>query len=1686
MSEAEDTEGRDGQGSREGEDRKLGLQRARGLEEQSFNVLPEIFQALTGYNRPVLMECGNRSRGTLANKVRELSEKEEAAVHCGCWNSCDLGKTEGLRLQLDRIRLERPQHVWMSPMCDSYSALQNLNNKSPEQKAQILEQRQQELRGLVGMSCVVNLCIQLGIHVTVEMPERSQAWRLPVCQQLFTKQGLLSSVTKGCCVNFRDPRNQQLIQKGWRLATTHTRLAQSMNLPCRCGRQYKHGSCLGLRTSEQDQYTPEYANRVSRLLCQELSHQRTIQECAGMTQLLEGFGEGEFCTCGEAKGTRLVVDCACCLKGKDDVPREGSLISEFLEPSEGLSELEGLECFGSPLANSAEAEVVDASFKSDLEAQARRLLETKHYQHQAMEQILEQLPYKPSPKHRGPIKEKQARYLAFGLYSYGNQYGVTKQTQMFPEVTRYILSYLKHWSPEELHCTSFVVNDNCHLEPHRDVHNLPGTPNYILGIGSYQGGELWVESSDVELEKVVQRGVRRKCGDHMMKGREVCVRQQVVQFDGRKWHATQEWKGNRVTLSAYSSRGWSKVGREVQEHLQSLGFPGPPGNLNNQAYVLKDRGPWSGPLKKQSDKEEEAIKRKLYLLHAATGHGSIRTMVEALKRRNADPKVLELARQFRCSVCEEKRRVQPRQVASLEPLPPKFHTITADVGHWTHPTTGEQQNFMVIVDEGSRYRVARILTKGKAQAPSAALCLNFLTEGWIQHFGCPKTMRLDPAGSFRAGSVEGFCDRHGVYLDIIPGEAHWQIGVAEQAIQGIKQLMSKTVQVERETSAEELLSIAVATFNQRDLVRGFSPTQHVLGVNPDTTGSYVQLPEGREQEPVLNNPAEEFKREAKLRAEAEKSLAEWNAQQRIQRALNSRTRPDNTYYPGDLVYFWRTQESNKSKKQPGTNQGRFLGPARVLAMETRKDDAGQRRPAHAIWCVRGRSLIKCSPEQLRLASQREELIEALSEKEATPWTFTRLAEEVGGNQYQDVSNEIPTVEEWARAQDPTQEAPPRRYRIVAKRPQTEMSPGDQEMPEDLESGTSQPSSLRRVEPQEPQHGLHTQASHWRDEVRQSAWVAEQTCFWTDSGAAVEVEVAVPESRRGLDSMTRDMQSYFVGALKRKAVEVSERRLSPADRERFQEAKGVEVKNFIAAQAFEALPEHLKPNREQAVGMRWILTWKVKEDGSVKPKARAVLLGYQDPGYEHRATTAPVMTRQTRQLMLQLAANKRWRLMKGDVSGAFLQGRTYPTELYCVPCDEICQAMGINPGSITRLKKACYGLVDAPLEWYKTVANFFSSLGLEKLWSDSCAWMWRKDGVVRGMIAGHVDDFLFGGSDDDAEWQGILLQIREHFKWGDWDKDSFVQCGVQIEATDSGFALSQPKYAEGIEAINISSSRRTMRKAPTTDHEKSKLRGLLGGLSWHAQQVAPHVSAEVGLMLSEVNQSTVETLIKANLLLEHTKARKDHKMLISRQEGEMHFFAWVDAASQNRIDGGSTQGILIGASGQGLQQGDVAAISPISWHSTRIDRVCRSPGAAETAAAVNGEDMLYYVRYQWSEMIYGKVDLRHPNKTVSKVPGYVITDSRNVYDKLATAMFSVNGAEKKANIELMGLKEAQEATGVIMRWVHSEAQLANALTKAQQHRELELYYRMQHQWRIVEDTEMKSARKRKNEGLEPLQ
>ena len=208
-------------------------------------------------------------------------------------------------------------------------------------------------------------------------------------------------------------------------------------------------------------------------------------------------------------------------------------------------------------------------------------------------------------------------------------------------------------------------------------------------------------------------------------------------------------------------------------------------------------------------------------------------------------------------------------------------------------------------------------------------------------------------------------------------------------------------------------------------------------------------------------------------------------------------------------------------------------------------------------------------------------------------------------------------------------------------------------------------------------------------------------------------------------------------------------------------------------------------------------------------------------------------------------------------------------------------------------------------------------------------------------------------------------------------------------------------------------------------------------------------------------SKVSTILQANKLLQQIKAKKDHYLIIHdfHEEEPLGMFAWVDAGSQNRPDGSGTMGIIIGLAPLNLRQGEVGRVSIMAWHSNKIERSCKSPGAAECQAAIHGEDILYYSRYQWSELCFGNLDVRDPNACVRRVPGTLVTDSRNVYDKLATEVLSVKGAERKSNLELLSVKEAQIRTALQVRWVHSEAQLGNSFTKQNGGHELELFYRM---------------------------
>ena len=104
---------------------------------------------------------------------------------------------------------------------------------------------------------------------------------------------------------------------------------------------------------------------------------------------------------------------------------------------------------------------------------------------------------------------------------------------------------------------------------------------------------------------------------------------------------------------------------------------------------------------------EGEIQKRLCLLHSATGHGPVRFLVQALRQRGVSGEVLEAAKRFQCPTCLEKSRPQPRPLSSLEPHPPKWSTVSIDMGHWENPRSKECVQFLMVVDEGSRFRVGR-------------------------------------------------------------------------------------------------------------------------------------------------------------------------------------------------------------------------------------------------------------------------------------------------------------------------------------------------------------------------------------------------------------------------------------------------------------------------------------------------------------------------------------------------------------------------------------------------------------------------------------------------------------------------------------------------------------------------------------------------------------------------------------------------------------------------------------------------------------------------------------------------------------------------------------------------------------------------------------------------------------------
>lgn len=546
----------------------------------------------------------------------------------------------------------------------------------------------------------------------------------------------------------------------------------------------------------------------------------------------------------------------------------------------------------------------------------------------------------------------------------------------------------------------------------------------------------------------------------------------------------------------------------------------------------------------------------------------------------------------------------------------------------------------------------------------------------------------------------------------------------------------------------------------------------------------------------------------------------------------------------------------------------------------------------------------------------------------------------------------------------------------------------------------------------------------------------------------------------------------MSSAKKQRAEVKLKDLTDEQRREFAKAKEKEVDQWLSTGTVQAILRDRIP-AANILRSRWILTWKdvdeieAKEIGKQrKAKARLVILGYEDPNLTEIPRDSPTLQKESRSLILQYCASQKWHIRSFDIKTAFLRGSRRDDRVLGVdPPDELRKKLGLKPNEICELLKSAYGLVNAPFLWYQELRETLLTLGFSISPLDPCLFTLQgQNGVVHGHIGIHVDDGLCCG---DAIFDKAITDLEKRFPFGTKRDGKFTFTGISIHQEQNGkIHLDQRDYINNIAPINIPRERRKGEDSVVTESERQELRGLIGSLQYAASNTRPDISSRLSHLQSKINCAVIKDLLEGNRLLSDAKRHDNVKITYeSIPIGDISFLAYSDASFATREKQQSQKGGLILASHKDVCSQKPAISSPIVWYSKKIDRVVASTLAAETYALSHAVDLLDWIRLSWAWLKDPTIKWQNPEKVWEKENKSIAAiDCKSLYDVI-TKNSTPQCQEHRTLIEALVIKDHVKS-GITLHWVHSAAQLADALTKAMDTYALRQY--LENHWCCLHD------------------
>ena len=209
----------------------------------------------------------------------------------------------------------------------------------------------------------------------------------------------------------------------------------------------------------------------------------------------------------------------------------------------------------------------------EIEMIASELSRLKSYECSSLERLCEEMSTNKAAKKSKRLRidsKHNGFYQVYGAWTHGGMQGVTRSVHLFPMVTRYLNEFVRaRCNDPAFTWTSVVISKDSMAKVHSDSHNLKGSTNVLLSFGDHKGGKLWTEDPDVPNSEAVFQNDGRGVS---LKGKVFNTYGTPVHFDPSVKHCVLPYRGTRISITAYTSRGFPKMTNEEIEQLKKFGF----------------------------------------------------------------------------------------------------------------------------------------------------------------------------------------------------------------------------------------------------------------------------------------------------------------------------------------------------------------------------------------------------------------------------------------------------------------------------------------------------------------------------------------------------------------------------------------------------------------------------------------------------------------------------------------------------------------------------------------------------------------------------------------------------------------------------------------------------------------------------------------------------------------------------------------------------------------------------------------------------------------------------------------------------------------------------------------------------------------------------------------------------------